>query len=124
LKETDLILTTRASTLRGMVEKSFKKAKLAPRVSAEASSIQTLLTVVAEGEVSTLIPYSAFSWYPVLDILRWLPVQPNITRELSVAQCASVTLSPAAQCVKELIIRVCSDLVRQKVWLGAELAID
>ncbi len=122
LQDVALMLTTRASTLRGMVEKAFKKARVAPRVSAEASSIQTLLTVVADGELSTLIPYSALSWSPVLDILRWVPVQPRITRALSIAQCASVSLSPAAQCVKQLIVDVCTELVRRKVWLGAELA--
>ena len=124
LKDTDFMLTTRASTLRGMVEKAFKKARIAPRISAEASSIQTLLTVVADGELSTLIPYSALSWHPVLKILHCVPVMPSITRELTVAQCASVTLSPAAQCVKELIAKVCAELIRKKVWLGADLAFD
>jgi LysR family nitrogen assimilation transcriptional regulator len=123
LKKTDLILTTRASTLRGMVDKLFRKSKITPQIRAEASSIQTLLTVVADGELATLIPYSALSWYPVLKILQWLPIQPSITRELSVAQCASVTLSPAALCVKELIIEICAELVNKKIWLGAELTL-
>ena len=124
LKDTDFMLTTRASTLRGMVDKAFKKARIAPRIRAEASSIQTLLTVVADGELSTLIPYSALSWYPVLEILHCVPVLPSITRELSIAQCATVTLSPAAQCVKELIAKVCAELIRKKVWLGADLAFN
>jgi LysR family nitrogen assimilation transcriptional regulator len=124
LNDTDFMLTTRASTLRGMVEKAFKKARISPRISAEASSIQTLLTVVADGDLSTLIPYSALSWYPVLEILHWVPVKPSITRDLMVAQCASVSLSPATQCVKELIVQVCADLVRKKIWVGTDLLVD
>jgi len=124
LKQIEFMLTTHASTLRGMVEKAFKKAGITPRVGAEASSIQTLLRVVSEGQLSTLIPYSALSWSPILEILQWVPVEPSISRELSIAQCSFVTLSPATQCVKELIVKVCADLIRQKIWRCADIAFD
>ncbi len=122
LSDVDLMLTTRASTLRGMVEKYLKKAKVNPRIKAEASSIQTLLTVVADSGVSTIIPYSALSWHPVQQVLRSLPILPSFERNLSVAHCTSAPLSPAAQCVRELIVKVCTRLVNEKIWLGASLS--
>ena len=117
-----MILTTRATTLRQLVDSACAVHATKLQVRAEASSIQTLLTVVAEGTLSTLVPYSALSWHPATSALRLWPVSPTVARPVSLAWSRSSHMSPATECVRSTIIEVAIELINQGIWKGALLA--
>jgi LysR family nitrogen assimilation transcriptional regulator len=117
-----MILTTRATTLRQLIDSACALANTKLQVHAEASSIQTLLTVVAEGSLSTLVPYSALSWHPATSALRLWPVSPTIARPVSLAWSRSSSMSHATECVRSAIIDVASELIKCGTWKGALLA--
>jgi LysR family nitrogen assimilation transcriptional regulator len=118
-----MILTTRATTLRQLIDSACSANATKLQVRAEASSIQTLLTVVAEGALSTLVPYSALSWHPATSALRLWPVSPTIARPVSLAWSRSSHMSPATACVRSTIIEVATELIHQGIWKGALLAV-
>lgn len=122
LTDFPMILTTRATTLRQLIDSACSVSATKLQVQAEASSIQTLLTVVAEGSLSTLVPYSALSWHPTTSALRLWPVSPTIARPVSLAWSRSSVMSPATECVRSAIIQVASELIHQGIWKGAFLA--
>jgi LysR family nitrogen assimilation transcriptional regulator len=122
LTDFPMILTTRATTLRQLIDSACSVSATKLQVRAEASSIQTLLTVVAEGSLSTLVPYSALSWHPTTSALRLWPVSPTIARPVSLAWSRSSVMSPATECVRSAIIQVASELIHQGIWKGAFLA--
>ncbi len=124
LTATPMILTTRATTLRQLVDGACEQSKIQLKVQAEASSIQTLLTVVAEGALATLVPYSALSWHPTTLALRLSTLTPTILRPLSIAWSRSGTIGHAADCVRDAITEVATDLVERGVWRGAQLYKD
>jgi LysR family nitrogen assimilation transcriptional regulator len=121
LASTPMIFTTRATTLRQLLDSACDVAKIQIKVQAEASSIQTLLTVVAEGELATLVPYSALSWLPTTRSLRLLPLKPHVIRTLSIACSRSANMSEAAKVVCQAIQEVAGDLVTKGDWRGATL---
>ena len=124
LADIPMILTTRATTLRQLIDSACSVNATKLQVRAEASSIQTLLTVVAEGSLSTLVPYSALSWHPATSALRLWPVSPTIARPVSLAWSRSSFMSPATECVRSTIIEVAKELISQGIWKGALLAIQ
>jgi LysR family nitrogen assimilation transcriptional regulator len=121
LSNTPMIFTTRATTLRQILDSACDVAKVQINVQAEASSIQTLLTVVAQGELATLVPYSALSWMPTTRALRLLPLKPHVTRTLSMASSRSANTSAAVNAVRQTIQEVAASLDNKGVWLGATL---
>lgn len=121
LATTPMIFTTRATTLRQLLDNACDVAKIQVKVQAEASSIQTLLTVVAEGELATLVPYSALSWLPTTRALRLLPLKPTVIRTLSIAYSRSANMSEAAKVVQHAIQEVAGNLVTKGIWRGAKL---
>jgi LysR family nitrogen assimilation transcriptional regulator len=121
LVSTPMIFTTRATTLRQLLDSACDAAKIQIKVQAEASSIQTLLTVVAEGELATLVPYSALSWLPTTRSLRLLPLKPHVIRTLSIACSRTANMSEAGKVVRHAIQEVAGDLVTKGKWRGAKL---
>lgn len=116
-----MILTTRATTLRHLLDAAFLDAGFAPLVFAEASSIQTLLTVVAQGGIGTLIPFSALSWHPATRSLQHHLVEPRIERIASLAWSRTASMTESTECVRDSIIEVTRSLVRARKWLGTTL---
>ncbi len=119
-----LILTTRATTLRQVVDAACVDANIELEVKAEASSIQTLLTVVAESALSTLVPQSAFSLQPAARALQFRPVLPVISRPVTLAWSRSRPMSQATECVRKAIFDVTADLLESGVWQSANLPAD
>ncbi len=113
-----MILTTRATTLRHLLDAAFLDAGFAPLVFAEASSIQTLLTVVAQGGIGTLIPFSALSWYPAVGSFQHHLVEPRIERIASLAWSRTASMTESTECVRDSIIEVTQALVQNGKWLG------
>jgi LysR family nitrogen assimilation transcriptional regulator len=106
-----LILTTRATTLRQLVDRAFAEARITPSVKAQASSTQTLLLMVVQGGAGTIVPRSALAWYSLADTLRAEPISPRLIRRASLAYSRLGYLSPAASCVRELLREVARGVV-------------
>ncbi len=121
LAQTPMILTTRATTLRHTVDAAFAAAGIEPQVLAEASSIQTLLTVVAQGRLATLIPYSALSWQAASGTLERQPLDPPVLRRATLAWSRNATLTDSTRCVRSLIVEIVRRLVGSGEWQGATL---
>ena len=121
LAGTPMILTTRATTLRHVVDAAFHAAGVRPRVQAEASSIQTLLTVVAQGNLSTLIPFSALSGHAAMRALTHRPIAPQVLRRASLAWSRSAAMTEATQCVRAVIVDVVREMVASGQWSGTTL---
>ncbi len=116
-----MILTTRATTLRHLLDAAFLEAGIAPKVLAEASSIQTLLTVVAQGNLGTLVPYSAVSFHPATRSLQRHLVEPASTRSAWLAWSRTAAMTEATESVRGLVLQVVRSLVDEGRWLGATL---
>ncbi len=121
LAEVPLLLTTQATTLRLLVDRAFAEAGVVPRVKAEASSVQTVLVMVAQGGAGTVIPHSALAWHAAAQWLRHCPIAPHIRRRAALAHSRLHRLSPAADCVRVLLRSVVEALVREGRWDGASL---
>lgn len=117
-----MILTTRATTLRQLLDESFAQAGVSPCVIAEASSIQTLLTVVAQGGIGTLVPFSALSFHPATRSLARHVVRPEIQRVASLAWSKTAPMTEPTQCLRDAVLEVTRDLVTGGAWQGATLA--
>jgi LysR family nitrogen assimilation transcriptional regulator len=113
-----MILTTRATTLRHLVDQAFAEKGLVAQVVAEASSIQTLLTVVAQAELGTLIPFSALSWLPLRAGLDIRPLATPIWRPVSLAWSRNEAPTQATERIRAEIIEVVDRLVRSGTWKG------
>ncbi len=116
-----MILTTRATTLRHMVDAAFREVGVTPHVQAEASSIQTLLTVVAQGSLATLIPFSALSWHAATRVLTHRPIEPEVLRRASLAWSRSASMTQATKCVRAVIVDVVREMVASGRWAGTTL---
>ena len=116
-----MILTTRATTLRHVVDAAFNAAGVTPQVQAEASSIQTLLTVVAQGNLATLIPFSALSWHAAMRVLTHRPLEPVVLRRAWLAWSRSAAMTQATQCVRAVVVDVVREMVLSGRWSGSTL---
>ncbi|SFP28428.1 LysR family transcriptional regulator, nitrogen assimilation regulatory protein [Variovorax sp. PDC80] len=116
-----LMLTTQVTTLRDLVDRAFAEAGVAPQIKAEASSIHTVLAMVAQGGAGTVIPHSALAWHAAAQLLRQTPIEPQIVRRATLAHSRLNRLQPAAACVHALVVSVVRELVRSRRWDGARL---
>ncbi len=116
-----LMLTTQVTTLRDLVDRAFAEAGVTPQIKAEASSIHTVLAMVAQGGAGTVIPHSALAWHAAAQLLRQTPIEPQIVRRATLAHSRLNRLQPAAACVHALIVSVVRELVRSRRWDGARL---
>ena len=121
LAHVPIVLPARSTTLRQLVDASFVAAGIVPRVHAETTSIQTLLTLVAQGGVGTFVPYSALAWHKASDLLWANAVEPTILRKAWVAQSSMIALTQAAACVHATILAVVRGMVSRDEWRGAIL---
>jgi LysR family nitrogen assimilation transcriptional regulator len=111
-----LMLTTHATTLRHLVDRAFADAGVSPTVKAQASSIQTLLLMVAQGGAGTIVPRSALAWHSAAELLQATLINPPLIRRASLAYSRLGYLSPAATCVRGVIREVVESLVASEWW--------
>lgn len=112
-----LMLTTHATTLRHIVDRAFAEAGVVPIVKAQASSIQTLLLMVAKGGAGTIVPRSALALHMEGDLLRANLIEPEMIRRANLAYSRLGYLSPAAACVRDLLREVANAVVGADDWL-------
>lgn len=122
LADVPLMLTTQVTTLRDLVDRAFADAGLSPLIKAEASSIHTVLAMVAQGGAGTVIPHSALAWHAAAQLLRQTVIDPAIVRRASLAHSRLNRLHPAASCVHAVLLSVVEELVASRRWDGARLA--
>jgi len=113
-----LMLTTHATTLRHLVDRAFAEAGITPIVKSQASSIQTLLLMVARGGAGTIVPRSALAWHSAADLLQAVLIEPALVRRATLAYSRLGYLSPAASCVRDLLSEVVTQLVASDAWTG------
>ncbi len=117
-----LMLTTSVTTLRLLVDRAFAEAGVVPQIKAEASSVHTVLAMVARGRAGTVIPHSALAWHEAAKLLRYTVIEPRIVRRASIAHSRLNRLAPAAACVHVLLRSVVEELVRSRQWDGTRLS--
>jgi LysR family nitrogen assimilation transcriptional regulator len=122
LASVPLMLTTQVTTLRDLVDRAFAEAGVSPHIKAEASSIHTVLAMVAQGGAGTVIPHSALAWHAAAQLLRQTVVEPRLVRHASLAHSRLNRMPPAAACVHAVLLSVVKDLVRSRRWDGARLS--
>lgn len=121
LAQVPLMLTTHATTLRRIVDGAFAEADVAPLIKGEASSIQTVLSMVAQGGAGTIVPHSALAWHAASQWLRQTVIEPRLVRCASLAHSRLNPLSPASACVRAVVRDVAAQLVQTRQWDGARL---
>ncbi|SCX72566.1 LysR substrate-binding domain-containing protein [Variovorax sp. EL159] len=122
LADRPIVLPARSTTLRHLVDLAFRKAGIEPRVYAETSSIQSLLTLVAQGDMGTFVPYSALSWHSANASLCAILIEPAIVRKAQLAHSRMIELTSASQCVKQTLLVVVRKMVEEGHWQGATLS--
>ena len=120
LVDIPMVLTTRAATLRQLIDLACVNANIELPVKAEASSIQTLLTIVEGGSLATLVPHSALSLQRTTHLLQSWPLLPVISRPVSLAWSRTSAMSQATECVRNAIIEVTAELLESGVWQSAD----
>ena len=121
LASVPLLLTTQATTLRRIVDHAFAEAGVAPIVKGEASSIQTMLALVTQGNTGTLVAGSALSWHGSSAWLQKTLVTPPIVRRASLAHSRLIPLSAASTYVRACVLEVVKKLVETGQWKGVTL---
>ena len=111
-----LMLTTHATTLRHLVDRAFTEAGVLPIVKAQASSIQTLLLMVAKGGAGTIVPRSALALHVAADLLRANIIEPRIIRRATLAYSRLGYLSPAAGCVRDVLREIADQVIGAEKW--------
>lgn len=111
-----LMLTTHATTLRHLVDRAFAEAGVSPLLKSQASSIQTLLLMVAQGGAGTIVPRSALASHSAVDLLQATRIEPPIVRRAALAYSRLGYLTPAAARVRELLREVVDRLVASDEW--------
>lgn len=122
-----LMLTTQATTLRHLVDRAFLDAGVVPVIKSQASSIQTLLLMVAQGGAGTIVPRSALASHSSGELLQAALITPRLVRRATLAYSRLAYVSPAALCVRDVLREVVEALVSDPGWnsvqpLGAPAA--
>lgn len=121
LVDVELVLPARSTTLRLLIDEAFRDAEIEPRVHTETSSIQTVLTLIAQGGGGTIVPYSALSWHAASASICASAIEPAIVRTAQLAHSTMVGLTPASACVRQVLLDVVRSMVENGTWKGAVL---
>jgi LysR family transcriptional regulator, nitrogen assimilation regulatory protein len=119
LEDVRLLLPGRYHFLRRLVEASFAHARITPRVSSEIESLATLSAALEAGLGATLVPRSTAKLFEGSKklVVRRLH-RPAISATISLCQSDHLPLSEAALVVRELILRMISELAAREGWNG------
>lgn len=118
-----LVLSPRSTRLRHTLDAAFASASLTPRVVAE-TSIATLLNVVTQCEMATLVPSSALSRTTLSSDLCIEPLEPAIWRRAVLAWSRQLELTEATRCVRDAIVRTVHHLVASGEWCDVQIAAE
>lgn len=123
LAEFSLILPSRGTPLRAILENA-RSAQAKPlNVIAEAHSLPTLRSAILAGLGSTVLPWSAVSADVSTGLLRISKiVQPEVRRPLAVCVSETVELSDGAARVLALLETICGHLLAEGAWRGVVAA--
>jgi len=117
-----LVLTTRATTLRQILDREFENVGVVPDVRAEVSSIPTMLWLVEDGLGGTIVPGSALARVSRNSRLSACLIEPAIRRTATLAISHVASLSPACTAVQDTLVDVVGGLVAANRWPGAKLS--
>ena len=119
LADVPLVLTTRSTTLRRVLDTAFARADIQPLVHAEVSSIPTVLLLVLEGVGGAIVPGAAISAsHPSLHLSAHA-ISPPIIRRASLGHALSAPPSAETEAVRKVLVETSKYLIHSKQWLGA-----
>ena len=108
---TDLYLARPYNVVRKMVDEAFAGIGAAPRVVAEIESATTLISVIAEGLGTTILPESmARQVVASCDAWQSRIIDPVIEAPLALCQSDHLPLSEPAQAIKEILLELLADM--------------
>ena len=116
------VLPASANATRQIVDHAFAAAGLPLDVIAELDSLPTIKSVVASGLAAAILSASALSGATHHDgVTAHRLSGVKLDRSVSLCTYDIVALSAAASCIAQLVAEVSESLVREKVWIGAEI---
>lgn len=116
-----MVLPTRSTTLRQLIDNAFSARGIEPIVVAETSSMQTLLTLVANAPFGTLQTLAAVASHKDGKKVISSLIQPVMVRRLFLAYSKYAALSEASVQVHAAIVGLAKELVLGGHWRGAVL---
>jgi LysR family nitrogen assimilation transcriptional regulator len=116
-----MVLPTRSTTLRQLIDNAFNAQGIEPAVVAETSSMQTLLTLVTQAPVGTFQTLAAVASHKDGKTLLVSLIQPVMVRRLYLAYSKYAALSDASVQVHAVILALAKELVNKGQWRGAVL---
>jgi LysR family tcuABC transcriptional regulator len=117
--EIPLVLPSVSHGLRTLIDMSFERARVRPRIEYEIDGLGLLMRAVRDGIGATLQPGSMR--HAATDPLRALRVADADVRRQSLVASATEDLSAAALATREVIAEVAQRLVADGHWPGATL---
>ncbi|NDY82940.1 LysR family transcriptional regulator [Orrella sp. NBD-18] len=114
-----LVLPTRTSTLRQLIDNAFSAQDIEPMIVAETSSTQTLLRLAANSPIGTIQTLTSMASSLESKKLIASLIQPVLARRLYLAYPKYVALSEASTYVHSAIIVLAKELMLSGQWRGA-----
>lgn len=116
-----MVLPTRSTTLRQLIDNAFSARGIEPIVVTETSSMQTLLTLVANAPFGTIQTLAAVASHKDGKKVISSLIQPVMVRRLFLAYSKYAALSEASVQVHAAIVGLAKELVLGGHWRGAVL---
>lgn len=116
-----LVLPTAPNAVRDKVDKVLAERKLTPTVVAELNSFHSILDVVRDDAVFTILPWPATEkTLGGTDFRAWR-IEPKMEITTSFAVSTLTPISGAAFIVQEFFVAFLAEKVRTEKWVGARL---
>jgi LysR family nitrogen assimilation transcriptional regulator len=119
LEDVKLFLPGGYHFLRRLIEMSFAHARIVPRIAAELESIATLKSAIEAGLGATIVPRSAAHSMQECEKLTVRRLtRPVVQATMSLCVSDHLPLSEAALEVREILLRLASDLANSERWVS------
>lgn len=120
-----LVLPIAPNVVRSKLDRIFSEASLAPRITAEGDVMSTVLQAVQAGIGATILPKANFSDVPGYTDLLVTRIEPAIELTASALWLAHECLTPAAEGVRDLLMRFADRQWHASLPMGAgQLEVD
>jgi LysR family nitrogen assimilation transcriptional regulator len=122
LADVPLILSRPPNKLRMRVDYAFMNARLPYRLLAQVSTSAITLPAISEGLGAAILPYSAAYREIHAGTIRFYPLTPSLSREISLCTSRGSLERPARKAVIELIRTLTETLIADGTWRYCKLA--
>lgn len=122
LEGVELILPGRRHLLRRVIDETFARARIKPRISVEIESVATLRQAIGAGLGSTILPRAvagSFNWAQA-PIVRKV-VAPTIESTISLCTSNHLPISDSAMAVRSILLGLVGEQTRSPAGSGVRL---